>query len=252
VELGLAGKVALVTGAGAGIGAAIARELAAERCTVWIADVDETAARRIANEMTAQGLHAYAIAMNVGEAASVAAAFAAVTARSAVDVLVNNAGVLRTSTVASSSIADWEALSRINVGGIIACSAAALPGMLAQRGGRIVNLSSVSAMKGGGSVGNAFYGASKAAVSALTKGYAREFGPHGITVNAIAPAVTTTPMTAAFLEEPDVQARIAASIPLRRMASTDEIAALVTFLASERAGYINGAVIPIDGGLLTV
>jgi 3-oxoacyl-[acyl-carrier protein] reductase len=122
--------------------------------------------------------------------------------------------------------------------------------MRAVRSGRIVNIASISAMRGGGSVGNTLYGATKAAVVALTMGLARELGPSGITVNAVAPAIVDTAMTHAALTE-EARQRILTRIPLGRFASTTDIADLVTFLVSDRASFITGGVIPVDGGILT-
>ena len=122
--------------------------------------------------------------------------------------------------------------------------------MTRQRSGHIINIASVSAMRGGGSVGNILYGATKAGVAAMTMGLARELGPDGITVNAIAPAIADTAMTHAALTE-DARRRILARIPLGRLASFTDITDLAVFLASDRASFITGAIIPVDGGILT-
>ena len=124
------------------------------------------------------------------------------------------------------------------------------PRFVNQYAGRIINIASVSAMRGGGSLGNTIYGATKASVVALTMGLARELGPLGITVNAVAPAVADTAMTRAGLTD-EMRRRIVARIPLGRLATLSDIADLVTFLASDRAAFITGAVIPVDGGILT-
>jgi 3-oxoacyl-[acyl-carrier protein] reductase len=125
-----------------------------------------------------------------------------------------------------------------------------MPAATRRRAGRIINIASVSAMRGGGSLGNTIYGATKASVVALTMGLARELGPLGVTVNAVAPAVADTAMTRAALTD-DMRRRIVARIPLGRLAAPSDIADLVTFLASDRAAFITGAVIPVDGGILT-
>src|SRR5262249_52789847 len=141
-------------------------------------------------------------------------------------------------------------VGRVNGGGILMCVEAACPAAPRQRAGRIINIASVSAMRGGGSLGNTIYGATKASVVASTMGLARELGPLGITVNAVAPAVADTAMTRAGLTD-DMRRRIVARIPLGRLAALSDIAGLVTFLASDRAAFITGAVIPVDGGILT-
>ena len=156
-----------------------------------------------------------------------------------VDILVNAAGLLSTGTIANSPAAEWERISRVNLSGVVHCSKAAILIMTAQRHGRIVNIASISAMRGGGSIGNTLYGASKAGVVALTMGLARELGPYAITANAVAPAVVDTAMTHAALTE-DARQRILARIPLGRLATLSDIADLAAFLASARAGIDNG------------
>ena len=240
MELGFRGKIALVTGGANGIGRAIAELLAAEGAKVYVADLDETAATG-------------GIRLDVGDAAAVQRAVGEIVSRDGrLDVVVNNAGILRSGALETTTLADWEALSRVNVGGVYNCCKAAAGPMSAQRYGKILNLGSVSAFKGGGSVGGALYGASKAAVHALTKGFAREYGPLGINVNAIAPAVTETPMTQRLFDQPGVRERILQTIPLCRLSELSEIASLAVFLVSDLASYVNGAIVAIDGGLLTV
>jgi NAD(P)-dependent dehydrogenase (short-subunit alcohol dehydrogenase family) len=251
MELELTDRVAVVTGGAAGIGEAIARTLAAEGCYVCILDRDGRAARKIAAALTDSGLQAQSAAVDVGDPAAVTHTFDEICAnRNRVDILVNAAGVLSTGLVADLPVAEWGRVSQVNLSGVLHCVKAAIPVMTGQRYGRIINIASVSAMRGGGSIGNTFYGTTKAGVVALTMGLARELGPHGVTANAIAPAVVDTAMTHAALTE-EARQRILARIPLGRLAHLSDIADLAAFLASQRAGFITGAVIPVDGGILT-
>jgi 3-oxoacyl-[acyl-carrier protein] reductase len=251
MDLDLSGRVAFVTGGGAGIGEAIARALAAEGCIIVVADRDQTAAERVAAAIRRDGCSGYAVTVDVGDNDAVEKAFAAVRGKAgAPHILVNAAGLLSVGPVAGLPAGEFNRVARVNISGIIHCVNAAIPAMRTARAGRIINIASISAMRGGGSVGNALYGATKAGVVALTMGLARELGPSGITVNAVAPAIVDTAMTHAALTE-EARQRILTRIPLGRFAMTSDVADLVVFLASARASFITGATIPVDGGILT-
>jgi len=251
MDLDLKGRVVFVTGGGAGIGAAIARALGAEGCIVAVADRDRAAAERTAASIARDGGSGYALAVDVGDSATVEDAFAAIRGKAgAPHILVNAAGLLSVGPVADLPAGEFDRVARVNVDGIVNCVKAAIPAMRAAHAGRIVNIASISAMRGGGSIGNTLYGATKAAVVALTMGLARELGPSGITVNAVAPAIVDTAMTHAALTE-EARQRILPRIPLGRFATAADIADLVTFIVSDRASFITGAVIRVDGGILT-
>lgn len=248
MDLKLGGKIALVTGAGGGIGAAIASTLINHGCSVYVADSDAAAANKVATELGERG---YPLTLDVGNAADAAAAVEQIVReRGRIDIAVNNAGILKTGSILDASIADWDQVCRVNLSGVYYCCKAVLASMVKQRYGKIVNIASVSAMKGGGSFGNVLYGTTKAGVVALTKGLGRELAPFGINVNAIAPGVVETNMTGSLLT-PERRKAVLGAIPLGRFASTDDIAQVVALLASDVLGYITGETIVVDGGYLT-
>jgi 3-oxoacyl-[acyl-carrier protein] reductase len=248
MQLNLKDRIALVTGAGSGIGAAIATLLAAEGCVVYLGDTNVDGAKRVAAQCSGQG---HALALDVGDPAGFAKAAETIAhERGRLDILVNNAGILKTSSVIDATIADWDEICRVNLSGVYYGCKAVLSTMVAQRFGRIVNIASVSAARGGGVFGNVLYGTTKAGVVAFTKGFARELAPFGITVNAVAPAVTGTAMTDPLLT-PERREQTLARIPLGRFATTAEIANVVVFLASDAAAYVTGETVAVDGGFLT-
>ena len=228
----LRGKVALVTGAARGIGARIAARFGEHGATVYGADVGEGATLKL----------------DVTDRPGIGAAVEKIRAEHGrIDVLVNNAGVLTTGPVDKTSGEEWDRLIAVNLTGVFNCVQAVVPVM--RKGASIINISSVSHEKGGGIFGNVWYGATKAGVVAITKGLARELGPRGIRVNAIAPAVVGTDMTEKLLTA-DARERILARIPLGRIAEPDDVARLALFLASEASSFITGETVAVDGGFL--
>jgi 3-oxoacyl-[acyl-carrier protein] reductase len=228
-------RSALVTGGNRGIGLAIARRLAADGDKVMI------------TSRSGEDVEGLAVARcDVRDAASVDEAFtAAEAAHGPVEVLVANAGITRDQLLALMSEDDFGAVVDTNLTGAYRVAKRAVRGMIRMRRGRIVFISSVVGLLGSG--GQANYAASKAGLVGMARSLARELGTRSITVNVVAPGFVDTEMTAALPE--DRKAGILASVPLGRLASADEVAAAVAFLASADAGYITGAVIPVDGGL---
>ncbi len=228
-----AGKVALVTGAGRGIGEAIAARFEAEGAVVYRGDI-------LGGNLK----------MDVTDRAQVAAAMAKIRAEhGGMDVLVNNAGLICIGPADRTPGEEWDRLLATNLTGIFNCVQAALPLMDGRRGASIVNLASVSAQKGGGAIGNVWYGTTKAGVVALTKGLGRELGPRGIRINAISPAVVDTAMTHDLLTTERARAVIA-RIPLGRLTEKSDVADAALFLASDAAAFITGETIAVDGGFL--
>jgi NAD(P)-dependent dehydrogenase (short-subunit alcohol dehydrogenase family) len=244
-------RCAVVTGAGRGMGRAIAERLAAEGAVVVAADVDLDAAGAVAAAITATGGRAVATAVDVGDAQSVGrmATFAEAEA-GGVDVLVNNAGILRSTAAAEITPAEWDLVLRIDLTGAFLCARALYPALRASGHGRIVNLASMAG-RATSTLGGAHYTAAKAGVLGLSRHLAREWAKDGITVNAVSPGIVDTPMVRANTDDARL-ARVIESIPFGRLADPSEIAALVCFLASDEAAYITGANVDIHGGELII
>ena len=248
IRVAVGEKVGLVTGAGRGIGAAIARGLAEAGHSVVAADIDAAGARSTAQKL---GPRAIGLRLDVRDRASVEETVAEVSRRfGGLDVLVNCAGVLCTGAFDSVPAAEWDKLVGVNLTGLFHCVQVAAPRMRGRRNASIVNIASISAEKGGGVFGNVWYGATKAAVVAMTKGLARELGPQGIRVNAISPGVVDTEMVQGLLT-PEIRSSVTSRTPLRRLVTVEDIARAAVFLSSEEASAITGEILTVDGGHLT-
>jgi 3-oxoacyl-[acyl-carrier protein] reductase len=247
------GRVAIVTGAARGIGAATARRLAADGMAVAVLDLDAGSCDATVEAITSAGGRAIAVGADVSEDEQVEAAVAMVAEEvGPPTVLVNNAGVLRDNLLFKMSEDDWDTVLNVHLRGSFLMSRSVQKHMVDQRYGRIVNLSSSSAL---GNRGQANYSAAKAGMQGLTKTLAIELGQFGITANAVAPGFIATDMTAATAARlgmtfEDFQASVASQVPARRIGEVDDVAHAISFLASEGARYISGQVIYVAGGPL--
>jgi 3-oxoacyl-[acyl-carrier protein] reductase len=243
----LDGKVALVTGASQGIGAAIARQLAAQGATVVCAARTLRKLQEVADAIIAEGGKADVVVADLADTASVKAAVATTVERhGALHILVNNAGITRDKLLIQMKEDDWDAVIDTNLKGAWAAMQAATKPMMKQRWGRIISIASVVGQMG--NPGQANYVAAKAGLIGLTKSVARELASRNVTANAVTPGYIETAMTAGLPEE--VKTEFTKQIPLGRMGSVTDIAAAVVFLASEEAGYITGQVLSVNGGML--
>ncbi|HEX5560884.1 MAG TPA: 3-oxoacyl-ACP reductase FabG [Nocardioidaceae bacterium] len=244
-----AGRVALVTGSARGIGAATARRLADEGAAVAVLDLERDAASRAAAGLGAQ--KALGVACDVSDADSVASAVAEVVeALGGVDVLVNNAGITRDNLLFKMSEDDWDAVMNVHLRGAFLMSREVQRHMVAARYGKILNLSSVSAL---GNRGQANYSAAKMGIQGLTRTLALELGPFGINVNAIAPGFVVSDMTDATarrlgMEPEELRKAAAEGTPVRRVGRPEDIAATAAFLCSDEASFITGQTLYVDGG----
>ena len=246
-SLELEGKVSLVTGASRGIGKAIALKLSSLGARVVINDISKETAEGVVNEIKSRGGDAFAIEADVRDSESVKSMMAEITDRwEKIDILVNNAGVNRDTLLLKMSDEAWDAVIDTNLRGTYTCTKFALRSMMKQRWGRIISMASIAGIIG--NVGQTNYSASKAGIIAFTKSIAREVGSLSITANAIAPGFILTEMTDKMPE--DRREAVLQFIALKRYGTPEDVAELAGFLASERASYITGQVIGIDGGMM--
>ena len=247
----LEGKVALVTGGGTGIGAAIVERLAALRADVACAyNKSRASAEELAGKLTARGTSVFAVKMDVSSEAEVRTGIEAAVRHFGrpVDILVNNAGDnLQPTTVDRMDKELWDRVIAINLGGAFLCAKHCIPAMKERRSGRIVNITSISARTGGGP-GSAHYVASKAGLEGFTRALAKEMAPFGVTVNGVAPGVIATPIHDRT-NTPESLEKLRQTIPLARIGAPEEIARVVSFVASDDASYITGEIIAVNGGL---
>jgi 3-oxoacyl-[acyl-carrier protein] reductase len=246
--MGFEGKTVVVTGAARGIGFDISRRLAEGGATVVLVDVLEDALEEAAKKIEGAGGKALTVAADVTDEKAVEKLIEDVVEKTGrLDILVNNAGITRDDLVMRMTQEQWDAVLTVNLKGTFLMTKYACRQMLRQRGGRIVNLASVSGLVG--NPGQANYSASKAGVVGLTKTVARELAGKNICCNAVAPGFIDTEMTRVLPEK--AKERALSAIPLKRMGTSEEIAAAVCFLAGDEASYITGQVLAVDGGMST-
>jgi 3-oxoacyl-[acyl-carrier protein] reductase len=244
--MSLKGRVAIVTGAAQGIGKAICESLAAAGADLALCDISGPGVQGAAQEMSGQGGKTLALRADVASSSEVEGMVKEVLgAWGQVDILVNNAGIARDSLVLRMKDEDWDRVLNVNLRGAFYCTREVLRPMMKQRSGRIINMASVVGAMG--NVGQANYVASKAGLIGLTKATAREVASRGITVNAVAPGFIETEMTGKLPEQ--IRQAMRQQIPLGRFGLPRDVAAVVSFLASDASSYITGQVIHINGGM---
>lgn len=244
--LGLEGRIAAVTGAGSGIGQAVAVEFAKAGAAVVLLGRTFDALEDTAGQIEADGGTATCITMDVADPTSVTAAAATA---GHVDILVNNAGISRPGAMDSVSLSDWQTVLDVNLNGYFLASQAFGAGMLARGYGALVHVSSISGRNPQGQSGA--YSVGKAGVLMLSRQLALEWGPRGVRSNSISPGMVRTPMTEAYYQVGDVAQRRDKAVPLGRVARGHDVAQVALFLASDRAAYVTGADISTDGGFET-
>jgi NAD(P)-dependent dehydrogenase (short-subunit alcohol dehydrogenase family) len=241
-------RIALVTGAGAGIGRAIAHACAAEGASVYVSDIDETSAARVAGEIASAGAEAHAIAADVSRGQDVTTMFRCVERQHGrLDVLVNNAGLTVHGDFRHLTDADWVKIREVNLDGVARVARDGFALLKASGRASLVNIASIMAHRG--LRGLAAYSATKGAVTALTRALAVEYAPFKIRVNALCPGFVETALTRRALRIPGIREALLGSTPLGRFGEPEEIAKAALFLASDEASYITGAELAVDGGM---
>jgi NAD(P)-dependent dehydrogenase (short-subunit alcohol dehydrogenase family) len=247
----LSDRTAIVTGAGQGMGRAVARALSHLGARIVVNDIEGERARAAAEDIRSSGGDSLAVQADVTDSPSVRRLVEEAVGRyGGVHILVNNAGILRPTRVPDISEAEWDHVIGVNLKGTFLCSQAVLPHMQEARWGRIVNLSS-TAGKSVSTIGGAHYTAAKAGILGFTRHLAKEVAAHGITVNAVCPGLIDTEMVRSTISEDRIR-EYEQSFPISRLGTPEEVADLVVFLASDRAAYITGASLDITGGDLMV
>lgn len=245
--MNLDGKVSLITGAGQGIGRSIAISFAAKGSTVFVNDINEKTAEETYMHIKNKGFKCHKAVFNVSDFNTVGKMFEFIYSKeSRLDILVNNAGILRDITLLKMSEKDWDDVIAINLKGVFNCCKQALPKMIENGYGRIINISSVIALKG--NFGQANYAASKAGIIGFSKSLAYETAKKGITVNVVAPGVIETDILKEVLDS--IMDKIISNIPIGHLGKPEDIANMVLFLASDDASYITGQVFNVNGGYL--
>ncbi len=244
----LAGKIAIVTGSGIGIGQAIAKRFANEGATVWVTDIDGETATQTAADIVADGGKATAMQVDVSKGQDVSALMRAIdSAHGHADILVNNAGILVRGELRSLSDAEWTRQREVNIDGVVRLSRDVLPLMRRSKAGSIINISSIMANRGLRPL--AAYTATKGAVTALTKGLAIEYAPFKIRVNVISPGYIETAITDRLLKLPPVRKALVDKTPMGRLGQPEDITGAAVFFASDDSLYCTGADLMVDGGM---
>ncbi len=242
-------KIVVLTGGSQGIGKEIALAYGRANGTVIIFDISIEEAEKVSNEIIKNGSTSKSYLVDVTNRESVSKAIKEVIDTfGRIDVLVNSAGVVNTKPFVDVTDKDWDLVMNVNFRGVFYTCHEIFPFMIGAKYGKIVNIASIAGKKGGGFFGNSLYGASKAGVIGLTKGLAREGGPHGINVNAVCPGPTDTKMLEGLQD--DVRKSLINNIPLRKFATPKDIANVVLFLSSDLAGHVSGEITDVDGGVM--
>jgi NAD(P)-dependent dehydrogenase (short-subunit alcohol dehydrogenase family) len=244
--LGLRDRVCVVTGAGGGIGRAVALGMAEAGASVVLLDQTDETCRATAAALRSTGVKTLALACDIADSDNVAAAERAARALGPCDILVNNAGVLQAGPLATVALEDWNRLLAVNLTGYLLCAQAFGKSMIERGRGAIVHTASIAGSNAQGFSGA--YSVSKAGVLMLSRQLAVEWGPHGVRSNVMSPGLVRTPMSETFYRDPQVLQRRSAAIPLGRIGTPEDMAQAVLFLASDRAGFVNGQEIIVDGG----